>query len=159
MLRFLHHAVQRFGTWMNARKHVKPLPALSSLPREQIPPLDVLMIWHAYMLSPIAYNEDAQGNIPALGKLGGMPWDQLVRCPISLIEFVDNSYLSFRPLASMLRHSILRQLKHSLLTGNTRPSSPSILRSVRNLLRNLAKNPNSALISLKRYVGDPEMCQ
>jgi hypothetical protein len=78
MLSFLHHAVQRFGAWVDAQKHIERRSSLSSLSQEHIPPLDVLMIWHAYMLSPSSYYEDGQEKIPALSKLGGMPWDALV---------------------------------------------------------------------------------
>lgn len=75
MTRFLHSAVQRFDAWIDAKQKVEPSAPFS---QEDIPPLDVLMIWHAYMLSPDAYYADAQGNIPILRKLGGMPWDTLV---------------------------------------------------------------------------------
>jgi Glycine-rich domain-containing protein-like len=75
MAGFLHSAVQRFGAWIDAKQKVEPSAPLS---QEHIPPLDVLMIWHAYMLSPDAYYADAQGNVPILHKLGGMPWDKLV---------------------------------------------------------------------------------
>lgn len=156
MLRFLHHAVQRFGAWMNTQKGIERRPPLTSLSQEHIPPLDVLMIWHAYMLSPFAYNEDAQGNIPALGKLGGMPWDKLVRHLISLTEFFRNSYISFSSPALIPRHWNLNLLKRSLLTGRSQPNSPSISKPVYPL-RNLSKRLNSASISLKQYVWNLEM--
>lgn len=70
-LDFLRHAVMRFGTWLNTLSNIKS--AASSL--KQIPPLDVLMVWHSYMLSPVPYWIDAQQGIPALASMGGMPWN------------------------------------------------------------------------------------
>lgn len=45
---------------------------------DQIPPLDVLMVWHTYMLMPITYWIDSQQSLPTLGSLGGIPWENLV---------------------------------------------------------------------------------
>lgn len=84
MILFLDRAVQRFGVWVNAQQDVNPGTSPFSLSQERVPPLDVLMIWHAYMLSPVAYNEDAQANVPGLGKLGAMPWNELVSLSIEL---------------------------------------------------------------------------
>lgn len=130
MLRFLYHSVQHFAAWMNTQKGIKHHLPLTSLSQEHILPLDVLMIWHTDMLSPFPYNEDAQGNIPALGKLGGMPWDKLVCHLIGLTAFFHNLYLSFSSPALMPRHSNLDLLKCSLLTGRSQLNSPSISKLV-----------------------------
>ncbi|KAF8810910.1 hypothetical protein BYT27DRAFT_7208951 [Phlegmacium glaucopus] len=45
---------------------------------EPIPPLDVLMIWHAYMLSPSIYYQDSGIEFPVLKTLGGMPWNKIM---------------------------------------------------------------------------------
>ncbi|EJU00850.1 hypothetical protein DACRYDRAFT_40927, partial [Dacryopinax primogenitus] len=54
---FVHRAVARFFTWGERvvswrGPEVQPLKAL------EIPPIDVLMVWHAYLLNPRCYYED-----------------------------------------------------------------------------------------------------
>ncbi|KAI9884589.1 MAG: hypothetical protein M1823_003609 [Watsoniomyces obsoletus] len=55
---------------------------------DQLPPLDVLMVWHAYMLNPRDYLEDCMryGMMRVWGM--GMPWAAIDAC----IENVDFSY-------------------------------------------------------------------
>ncbi|KZV98764.1 hypothetical protein EXIGLDRAFT_746476, partial [Exidia glandulosa HHB12029] len=62
---FLCRAVYRFTRWLQA---VKVTPDESSLP-----PLDVLMVWHAYMLNPLTYKDDADRVLPQLDGLGNFP--------------------------------------------------------------------------------------
>ena len=73
-LKSLSHAVMRFGVWVATRRDSQA--NLSAL--DQIPPLDVLMVWHTYMLMPITYWIDSQQSLPTLGSLGGIPWENLV---------------------------------------------------------------------------------
>jgi len=54
-------AVERFSIWCLSMKETD-----AKLPVEEIlPPVDVLMVWHAYMLNPARYAEDC-ARIPAL---------------------------------------------------------------------------------------------
>jgi hypothetical protein len=48
--------------------------------RDALPGLDVVMIWHAYMLNPRRYYEDCLGDpaLERLGQLGAFPLDLLV---------------------------------------------------------------------------------
>lgn len=71
-LKFLRHAVIRFGVWLSTRPNSHDLSAL-----DQTPPIDVLMVWHTYMLVPITYWIDSQ-SLSILESLGGMPWKILV---------------------------------------------------------------------------------
>ena len=74
MLDYIRKSVHRFHAWI---KYM----ATSQFPDEEpqaIPPLDVLMIWHAYMLSPSAYHQDSELGYPVIKNLGGMPWDKIV---------------------------------------------------------------------------------
>ncbi|KAF8076953.1 hypothetical protein FPV67DRAFT_1473294 [Lyophyllum atratum] len=58
---FVGLAVERFSAWCNTLgDHDAGRPAVDFLP-----PLDVLMVWHAYMLNPRWYSEDTI-RIPAL---------------------------------------------------------------------------------------------
>lgn len=43
---FLARAVHRFSSWV---AQVRPLTA-GTIPSDQLPPLDVLMVWHSYLL-------------------------------------------------------------------------------------------------------------
>lgn len=70
---FIQNAVHRFRMWLDYLT-VSPSPE-----KEPIPPLDVLMIWHAYMLSPSVYYRDSGIEFPVLKTLGGMPWNKIVR--------------------------------------------------------------------------------
>ena len=73
-LKSLSHSVMRFGVWLTTRRDSQA--NLSAL--DQIPPLDVLMVWHTYMLMPITYWIDSQQSLPILALLGGIPWENLV---------------------------------------------------------------------------------
>ncbi|EPT03014.1 hypothetical protein FOMPIDRAFT_1159610 [Fomitopsis schrenkii] len=61
---FVGLAVERFQRWL---KHVK-WTEFATWVVNDIPPLDVLMMWHSYMLNPIWYAEDCD-RIPALRTL------------------------------------------------------------------------------------------
>ncbi|KAJ3557422.1 hypothetical protein NM688_g1483 [Phlebia brevispora] len=61
---FVSLAVERFERWLTT---MQPSP-LSQWIQEELPPVDVLMVWQAYMLNPIWYAEDCD-RIPMLRKL------------------------------------------------------------------------------------------
>ncbi|QRV98595.1 hypothetical protein RhiJN_26614 [Ceratobasidium sp. AG-Ba] len=54
-------------------KVINARPERSGLRHEEIPPLDVLLIWHAYLLNPIQYHEDVVRMHPVLDKLPEFP--------------------------------------------------------------------------------------
>ncbi|KAJ7595559.1 hypothetical protein C8J56DRAFT_1022189 [Mycena floridula] len=58
---FVGLAVERFEIWMRSPKFVPPASPtwLFAAHPKYIPPIDVLMIWHAYLLNPSSYAEDA----------------------------------------------------------------------------------------------------
>jgi len=58
-------AVERFRRWT---KHVIANQDIESWVKAEMPPLDVLMVWHAYMLNPTWYAEDCL-RIPRLRSL------------------------------------------------------------------------------------------
>ncbi|PPR07442.1 hypothetical protein CVT24_007708 [Panaeolus cyanescens] len=65
---FVGFAVERFDTWCESLEEKD----VSLSWDEFLPPVDVLMVWHAYLLNPLWYAEDAQ-RIPRckiLAKLG-----------------------------------------------------------------------------------------
>lgn len=64
---FVGLAVDRFECWADS---VKP-GSLRSWVRTQLPPLDVLMVWHAYMLNPRWYAEDCE-RLPLMKTLKGL---------------------------------------------------------------------------------------
>ena len=77
---FIHQAVWRFEIWL--KRVVKPGGATPrTLRDEEIPPLDVLLVWHAYLLNPRVYADDATRAHPELAALGGLPLERVVRAP------------------------------------------------------------------------------
>ncbi|KAG8743104.1 hypothetical protein FRC10_000404 [Ceratobasidium sp. 414] len=68
---FLERARERFDLWV--AKVVNGRSGRISLWHEEIPPLDVVFMWHAYLLNPIIYLEDVSRLHPALGKIPEFP--------------------------------------------------------------------------------------
>ena len=54
----------RFEAWLKSARKER----IEAWVRDVMPPLDVLMVWHAYLLNPTWYAEDTQ-RIPLLRKL------------------------------------------------------------------------------------------
>ncbi|CAL1714266.1 unnamed protein product [Somion occarium] len=54
---FVGLAVERFQRWVETARNVKEIPEWIE---KELPPLDVLMVWHSYMLNPNWYREDLQ---------------------------------------------------------------------------------------------------
>ncbi|KAG9016324.1 hypothetical protein FRB90_003288 [Tulasnella sp. 427] len=81
---FLQRAVHRFEQWAirmiggegNEEEHNNRGPASLLAPTE-VPPLDVMMVWHTYMLNPRAYYEDCIRNFQGLLNIGSFPLMQL----------------------------------------------------------------------------------
>ncbi|KAK3110312.1 hypothetical protein LTR53_015512 [Teratosphaeriaceae sp. CCFEE 6253] len=108
---YLARAVDRFDVWLrtlmpNAKlttvAHVQALgdqgvlcdpesadPALR-FSKEDMPPVDVLMVWHAYMLNPRAYLEDCI----RLGRMAlwhtDMPWQ-------TVVAWIDSATFAYQP--------------------------------------------------------------
>ncbi|KAF9461936.1 hypothetical protein BDZ94DRAFT_769324 [Collybia nuda] len=53
---FIGRAVERFDRWCNALEPVDGIKRLEDV----LPPLDVIMVWHSYMLNPGWYAEDCR---------------------------------------------------------------------------------------------------
>ncbi|KAF8549934.1 hypothetical protein OG21DRAFT_1447248 [Imleria badia] len=53
---FVHLAVERFEQWVKSLQFV----SLEKFVTEHMPPVDVWMVWHAYLLSPCWYAEDCE---------------------------------------------------------------------------------------------------
>ncbi|KAG8768646.1 hypothetical protein FRC12_005451 [Ceratobasidium sp. 428] len=68
---FLERARERFDLWV--AKVVDGRPGRTELWHEEIPPLDVLVIWHAYLLNPVQYHEDVSRLHPILDKIPEFP--------------------------------------------------------------------------------------
>ncbi|KAG8926325.1 hypothetical protein FRC01_009005, partial [Tulasnella sp. 417] len=79
---FLQRAIYRFEQWAvrmiggEGQEEV-----LGEGPRvlasNEVPPLDVLMVWHTYMLNPRTYYEDCLRKLPGLLRIGSLPLMQL----------------------------------------------------------------------------------
>jgi hypothetical protein len=99
---YITRAVDRFHAWVSVAVPASPLPTMAEIERDgatdqitkpsyvktamqpigllNMPPIDVLMVWHAYMLNPRAYLEDCV----RLGRMAlwhtKMPWDAIAKC-------------------------------------------------------------------------------
>ena len=108
---YLARAVDRFDAWLHAvmpdakpetitrvktlgEKGVLCEPGFALAPfkftKQNMPPVDVLMVWHAYMLNPRAYLEDCL----RLGHMAlwhtDMPWKTVAAC-------IDSETFAYRP--------------------------------------------------------------
>ncbi|KAG9012482.1 hypothetical protein FRB94_005799 [Tulasnella sp. JGI-2019a] len=81
---FLERAVHRFQCW--ASRMIRndgdgditlDVPAARSLTADECPPIDVLMVWHTYMLSPRTYYEDCIRMHRSLQQVGSFPLLQM----------------------------------------------------------------------------------
>lgn len=73
---FVRRAIHRFEMWLN--KVVEPVDGRTSIEQHELPPLDVVAIWHIFVLSPFRYFEDCQNRYPKLYASGPFPISQLV---------------------------------------------------------------------------------
>ena len=74
---FLHQAVWQFEIWL--KRIVKPGSITTrTLHDKEILPLDLLLIWHAYLLNPHIYADDTTCIHPELAMLGGLPLECIV---------------------------------------------------------------------------------
>ena len=73
---FLTKAVYRFEVWL--KKAVSLRSSDTPLEGHEIPPLDVLIILHAYRLGRWIYDEDLTLRFPQLAKIGDFPFGHIV---------------------------------------------------------------------------------
>ena len=99
---YITRAVDRFDAWVSAAVPAISKPTMAEIERDgatdqitkpsyvktamppigllNMPPIDVLMVWHAYMLNPRAYLEDCV----RLGRMAlwntRMPWNAIAQC-------------------------------------------------------------------------------
>ncbi|KAG8985449.1 hypothetical protein FRB94_004854 [Tulasnella sp. JGI-2019a] len=81
---FLQRAVHRLQSWVTRMIDVAdddnsntPAPETRHLTADECPPIDVMMVWHTYMLSPRIYQEDCLRMHPGLRKIGSFPLLQM----------------------------------------------------------------------------------
>lgn len=112
---YITRAVDRFHAWISAVVPADPLPTADEIERDgkndrltnpsyvkrpmtpigalNMPPLDVLMVWHSYMLNPRAYLEDCI-------RLGRMAlWNTRMPCN-AIAQCIDSSTFAFQADAS-----------------------------------------------------------
>ncbi|KDQ09178.1 hypothetical protein BOTBODRAFT_179194 [Botryobasidium botryosum FD-172 SS1] len=68
---FLARAVHRFDAW--ATVGLGGRAASGPLLEYEIPPWDVIMVWHTYLLNPRTYYEDGNRSTPLLHKINDFP--------------------------------------------------------------------------------------
>jgi hypothetical protein len=78
---YLELAVSRFQTWISGYLVVKD-EGLTS----RIPPLDVLVVWHAFMLNPGPYTRFESGLTPKNVQGKGIDWQRLVSSDESVLN-------------------------------------------------------------------------
>ncbi|KAH6879930.1 hypothetical protein BKA70DRAFT_1447632 [Coprinopsis sp. MPI-PUGE-AT-0042] len=110
---FVNLSVERFDQWVRSLtpEDILELPAETLLP-----PVDILMVWHSYMLNPRWYAEDSErissvGSLYALGNfcMKLMPhFPDILALPPSearVDHFTDRLAIPFDPLTSASWHS------------------------------------------------------
>ncbi|KAF8739692.1 EXSHypothetical protein, partial [Rhizoctonia solani] len=76
---YLVRANHRFGRWIDnvVNRIERQRGEVVELTNEEIPPIDVLLLWHAYLLNPVGYYEDCESRYPCLRLIGGFPLDRV----------------------------------------------------------------------------------
>lgn len=150
-------AVGRFGIWwevvnaeLKAREEGEEGVSntgngMKVLPRDLLPPLDVLMVWHSYMLNPRRYNEDCIWfGMGAMMNIA-FPYEHIVCytcCPTHL-EYSRLMVSSMKPLTTI--NGITSSPDMPRGTGRGSPPKRLILS------RNLCGNPPRKSLSSARH--------
>lgn len=76
---YLLRANHRFHLWLEkvVKKPERERGEISLLTDVEIPPMDVLVLLHAYMLNPVNYYEDTENLQKQLKVIGGFPLDRI----------------------------------------------------------------------------------
>ncbi|KAJ1304754.1 hypothetical protein OPQ81_005892 [Rhizoctonia solani] len=76
---YLLRADYRFGVWIDkvVSRLERQRGEVTELTDAEIPPVDVLLLLHAYLLNPVAYCEDTESWYPCLKLIGGFPLDRV----------------------------------------------------------------------------------
>ncbi|KAH8930192.1 hypothetical protein BT69DRAFT_989039 [Atractiella rhizophila] len=85
---YLSQAVGRFELWY----HKVVCDPDGTLGNKRLPPLDVLMVWHAYLLNPKAYFEDSLLRWEKLAELKGIDVKQIA-------QFIDEDTSNYDPFS------------------------------------------------------------
>lgn len=75
---YLSRGNYRFELWLNKIVGSVPVSEERKLLQEELPPLDVVMFWHAYVLRPHRLFEAGVTDYPQLYALGPLPLEALV---------------------------------------------------------------------------------
>lgn len=103
---FLCRSVHRFKSWILniLRPTFLSVGPDQGLQECELPPFDVIVLLHSYMLHPRSFYEDTIRVYPELAILKGFPLLQVVRLiPLSVPREISLSQLTSRPLTSMNR--------------------------------------------------------
>ncbi|KAG8710008.1 hypothetical protein FRC08_017761 [Ceratobasidium sp. 394] len=76
---YLLRANYRFGLWLEkvVKKPERVRGEIGELTDGEIPPIDVLVLLHAYLLNPVNYYEDTENAYGWLKVIGGFPLDRV----------------------------------------------------------------------------------
>jgi hypothetical protein len=76
---YLVRANDRFERWVEKVVNCaeRQRGELTELTDAEIPPVDVLLLLHAYLLNPVGYYEDCESRYPCLKVIGGFPLDRV----------------------------------------------------------------------------------
>lgn len=85
---FLARAQHRFDLWIEKVLQRPGRDTNNSLLPEEIPPVDVLMLLHSYMLRPLHYREDLIRVYPCLGGVGAFPLRAVVSNVVRVLRKV-----------------------------------------------------------------------
>ena|ERR1700761_7515156 len=91
---FLTKAQQRFKLWLSLviDVHARHTGEVIPLQDHELPPLDVLLVLHSYMLAPHKFSEDCSRLYPQLASIGKFPFEQTV-CALILLVLLAFNYL------------------------------------------------------------------
>ncbi|KAL0957947.1 hypothetical protein HGRIS_000128 [Hohenbuehelia grisea] len=90
----LHRAQHRLDLWL---RKIVGLDHRKALQPNELPPLDVALVLHAYMISPHYFYEDSHSRVPELSALAKFPLHELV-------NLIDSSQFTYNPSKEQVDH-------------------------------------------------------
>ncbi|KAG9013327.1 hypothetical protein FRB93_000850 [Tulasnella sp. JGI-2019a] len=69
---YVEHCIVKFREWIR-RLEILSDHELNCTLRDNPPDLEILMVWHTYLLNPVKYHHHGMGIYPTIQKLGAFP--------------------------------------------------------------------------------------
>ena len=147
---YLSRGVHRLHAWLTYV--ISTSADRSTVQPQELPPLDVLLLFHAYLLRPHRFYEASITTYPQLFAMGPFPLLQVVCCNLNL--HILHSHF-FAQAALIHPDTLESQPKNRSFTGNNALVFPSILLCTNMKLR-MSKSPAQSARLFSESLGRTE---